>query len=163
MIASVIRQLCAMSILCGAAMSITPEGVVKRVLEIVCSVALIMTVVQPLIGIDFAAYALELARFDEREAEFLADNYDINDKLNRLVIEERYESYIMDKAKMLGVELIDAEVTAEWSMDGFWLPSSVQIICADEQTRRTLSGVIEAELGIPAERQQWSCNGTTEG
>lgn len=163
MISSVIRQLCAMSILCGAAISIAPEGTVRRMLEIVCSVVIISAVAQPFIGVDFAAYALELARFEEREAEFLADNSELNDRLNRLVIEERYETYIMDKANELGAEVYSVEVSVQWSMDGFWTPYSVQISCGSHAGQKELSGRIEAELGVPAERQQWSYYGSTEG
>ena len=164
MIAALIRQLCAMSILCGAAMSITPEGVVKRVLEVVCSAVLISAVIQPLIGIDFAAYALELARVQEREAQFVESGGDLNDRLNRLVIEERCETYIMDKADELGAEIYSAEVSVQWSMDGFWIPWSVRLGCGSgERGLRELGEKIEAELGIPAERQQWSDDGTSEG
>lgn len=162
MISDVIRSLCALSILCGAALSITPEGTVKRLMEIVCSVVLITAVVKPLSGFDFAAYALELARFDQRKEEFLEENYDIHERLNRLVIEERYETYIMDKAMELNAALERAEVTAEWSMEGYWLPYSAELTCAGEECREKLSGLIEAELGIPAGRQRWNCNGTTE-
>ena len=157
MIASVIRQLCAMSILCGAALSIAPAGVVKRVLELVCSAVLISAVAKPLIGVDFTAYALELARYKEREAEFVDNSEALRDRLNRLVIEEKYETYIMDKAEELGDEIGGAEVTARWSTEGCWVPWSVQIHCAGgTEEHRELSGRIEAELGIPAERQQWS-------
>lgn len=162
MIAGVIKQLCAMSLLCGAAMSIAPEGTVKRVLEIVCSVVLLTAVVRPLIGMDFTAYALQLAKFEEKEEEFLDQSADLNDRLNRLVIEEKYETYIMDKAEEQGVGLDGVQVTVEWNMEGFWVPYSVQLDCRNESGREALSGILEAELGIPAERQQWSCDGKTK-
>lgn len=164
MIASAIRQLCAVSILCGAALSIAPEGVVKRVLEIVCSVVVISAVFQPLIGLDLTAYALELARTQELEAELEEQGTELNDRLNRLVIEERCGTYIMDKAQELGVELSGVWVTARWSLEGYWLPWSAELTgeAGDEQ-RAQLAGKLEAELGIPAERQQWSGDESTEG
>ncbi len=160
--AGVIRQLCALSLFCGAAISITPEGTVKRVLEIVCSVVLLTAVVRPLIGMDFAAYALQLAKFEEKEAEFLDQSAGLNDRLNRLVIEEKYETYIMDKAEELDAGLDSAQVTVEWNMEGFWVPYAAQLNCRSESGQKILSGVLEAELGIPVERQQWSCNGKTK-
>ena len=161
MIAGAIRQLCALSLLCGAAMSIAPEGTVKRVLEIVCSAVLVTALIQPFIGMDLAAYALQLARLEEREAEFLEKNGDLNGRLNRLVIEEEAESYIMDKAGQLGAELESVQVTAEWSVEGLWVPSRAELT-GPESCRALLEGVLAAELGIPAEKQQWSCDGTTK-
>ena len=69
MIALCIRQLCALSILCGAALSITPEGAVKRVMSVVCSVVLITAVAQNITRFDFADYSLQLAKNGERSYE----------------------------------------------------------------------------------------------
>ena len=163
MIAGLIRRLCAMSILCGAAMSIAPEGTVKRMLAIVCSAALVSAAAEPLIGLDLSAYALELARYERRQEEFLDANAELNDQLNRLVIEERYEEYIKDKAGQHGWSPDRIKVTVQWSTEGLWVPYALEISgSGNESGRRALSGVIEAELGIPAERQQWSGDGTTE-
>lgn len=159
MIAAAIRQLCALSILCGVAMSITPEGSVKRIMSIVCSVVLISAAVEPITRIDFDVYSLELAKYSERESQLISRSEDMNDRLNRLVIEAEYESYILDKANKLSISEISADVTAYWSVEGFWVPETVEIICrCDEQQQRLLADTIEAELGIPAERQQWRCN-----
>lgn len=164
MIASALRQLCAMSILCGAAMSLAPEGTVKRMMGVVCAVALLSAAIQPLIGLDFSAYALELARYDRREEEFLAENSELNDRLNRLVIQERYETYIRDKAEETGIRVDRIKVAVQWNTEGLWVPYSLEISCTgSERDRQRLRGTVEAELGIPAERQQWSGYGTTEG
>ena len=52
MISQSIRQLCALSLLCGAALSILPEGGVKRVAEVVCTASLIVALVNPLKALD---------------------------------------------------------------------------------------------------------------
>lgn len=159
MIASCIRQLCALSILCGAAMSLAPEGSVKRVMGVLCSVALILAAIQPLKGLDLSQYALELAKYEEREAEFLESGEDMNEMLNRLVIQQGYESYIMDKAAELGIEIQSLSVGVQWNLDGLWVPDSVELhVQSSGESQRKLSGIIEAELGIPAERQYWSEN-----
>lgn len=159
MIASCIRQLCALSIFCGAAMSMAPEGSVKRVMGVLCSAALILAVIQPLKGMDLSQYALELAKYEEREAEFLEGGEDMNDRLNRLVIQEGYETYIKDKATELGIEMRSVSVSAQWNMDGLWVPESVELDGEGAgESKRELSRIIEAELGIPAERQYWSEN-----
>lgn len=157
MIASVIRQICLLSILCGVSMSLAPEGTVKRILSIACSVALVSAVLQPLVGLDFTAYALEIAKNNERRAEFLENNADLNERLNRLVIQAECQTYILDKAEELGTELRRVTVLARWSSEGLWVPYSVELDGTDSAPeRRKLGAVIEAELGIPEERQQWS-------
>ena len=40
MIQESIRQLCAVSIFCGAAINITPEGGVRRIMQLLCTAAL---------------------------------------------------------------------------------------------------------------------------
>ena len=57
-----IRELCAVSLLCGAALSILPEGGVKRVAEILCTASLILTVISPIRELDLDVLALENAR-----------------------------------------------------------------------------------------------------
>lgn len=152
-----IRILCALSVLCGAALSLCPEGGVKRVLNIACSAALLCVIIQPISEFDDSVYALELAKNRQREEALITAGTELSDSLNRLVIEERYEAYILDKAEKLGLEMSGVSVTAEWSMEGLWVPSSAELRCAEnEALRRELSGILEAELGIPAERQQWS-------
>ena len=73
MIHQSIRQLCALSLLCGAALSILPEGGVKRVSEVVCTASLIIAIVSPLKALDMDAYALESARRHELESSLTAD------------------------------------------------------------------------------------------
>ena len=157
MIALCIRQLCALSILCGAALSITPEGAVKRVMSVVCSVVLITAVVKNITRFDFANYSLQLAKNGERSYELSESGAEASERLNRLVIEGEYEAYILDKANDLGIDCASADVAVQWDTEGVWVPYSAQISCeCGEQERGELGDIIEAELGIPAERQQWS-------
>ena len=157
MIASAIRQLCLLSVLCGVAMSLAPEGSVKRILSIACSVVLISAVVQPLAGLDLSTYALELAKNSERKAAFLENSADINDRLNRLVIQQECQTYILDKAGEMGLSLSRVTVLAQWNSAGLWVPYSAELTGTEnEAEQRRLGAVIEAELGIPEERQQWN-------
>lgn len=157
MTAELIRQICALSIFCGAAMSLTPEGGVKRILAILCTAALMVTVLGALRSIDYEDYALEISRYREQEKSFLEQSTEMNERLNRLVIEEEYETYIMDKAREYGLAVERAEVDLRWSTDGLWVPESADIVCrATEEQRSLLTGIIQAELGIAAEKQRWS-------
>ena len=74
--------------------------------------------------------------------------------INQTIIERECAAYILDKADALGLAVSSAAVTARWSEEGFWYPWESRAACS-ESDRETLSAVIEAELGIPAERQSW--------
>ena len=152
-----IRELCAVSLLCGAALSILPEGGVKRVAEILCTASLILAVISPIKEIDMDAYALESARLHELETSLAQQGQEAGERINRLVIEQEYEAYIMDKARELGVNDLTADVEVQWSMEGFWMPWGVELSSGcSQESRERLSRLLESELGIPYERQRWN-------
>lgn len=155
----VLREICALSILCGVAVSITPEGGAKRVIGILSSAILIIAIITPLKDFDFENYALELARYREQEAELTAKGEEINERLNRLVIEKECQAYIMDKAIEIGFEVKEAKVTLQWSTEGVWVPYSAEISGeATPEERLRLGESIKAGLGIPPERVVWAVN-----
>ncbi len=152
-----IRELCAVSLLCGAALSILPEGGVKRVAEILCTASLILAVISPLKELDMDSYALESARLHELESALAQQGQEAGDRLNRLVIEQEYKAYILDKAKELDIDLSSAEVEVQWSMEGFWMPWGAELSSGcSEEDRQRLSRLLESDLGIPYERQRWN-------
>ena len=156
MIQESIRQLCAVSIFCGAAINITPEGGVRRIMQLLCTAALTMAILSPIKEIDFDIYALETARLREAESAINESAERIDDRLNRAVIEEQCEEYILDKAEELGANVSGENVQAQWSLEGIWVPYSVEIDAPDiGSAKAALESVIENELGIPAERQMW--------
>ena len=156
MIQQSIRQLCAMALLCGAALSILPEGGVKRVAEVVCTASLILAIVSPLKSLDMEGYALESAKRHELEAALTDEAEDARRRLNRLVIEQEYEAYIMDKAHELGQEELVVDVEVQWSLEGRWMPygATLRGVCS-QTVKERLSALMAAELGIPYERQRW--------
>ena len=100
----------------------------------------------------FEAYSLDLARIKEREDSLLKSSRELEDKLNRNVIEQQCEAYIVDKAEELGMGQIEAKVGVRWSSEGFWLPEYAEI---KQGYNASLSEYIESELGIAAEKQKW--------
>lgn len=154
-----LRQLCGLSLFCGIALGLMPEGGVKKAASIACTVVLIMTVLLPLGKLDLAQYSLELAKYREMGEQLEERGSQARDSMSRTVIEQECETYIMDKASGLGIELCEVKVRAFWSSEGVWVPQSARIRsdCTESQRKR-LSDVILAELGIPAEKQEWSGN-----
>ena len=156
MMSGAIREICALSILCGAAMSIMPEGGAKRVAGILTAAILLTAILTPLRSIDLESYALLAARYRQQEAELTAQGEEINERLNRAVIEREYETYIMDKANEMGIDIKEADVEVQWSTEKVWLPYSACIAAhAAPAQRAALEDVVAADLGIPGERVTW--------
>ena len=135
-----IRALAGAAVFCAIALALCPEGRPKRVLRAACGVVMAAALLSPALGLDMQALPGEAGQ----EA----------DRLNRTIIELECAAYILDKADALGLAVSSAAVTARWSEEGFWYPWESRAACS-ESDRETLSAVIEAELGIPAERQSW--------
>ena len=156
MIHQSIRKLCVLSLFCGAALSVLPEGGVKRVAEVTCTASLILALVSPLKALDMQTYALESAKRHELETAMSNDAQAAQQRLNRLVIEQEYEAYIMDKAKELGLEGLAVDVEVQWSLDGLWMPygATLRGVCS-QTVKERLSALMAADLGIPYERQRW--------
>ena len=81
---------------------------------------------------------------------------DSSERLQRTVIESELRAYILDKAAQCGVSLADAQVTLQWSTDGYWYPYAVRLVTAGATENSRLAQTIEADLGIPRARQEWS-------
>jgi hypothetical protein len=154
---SAIQQICALSVICGLLLHLAPEGTVRKAMAFASSVVLLACLVQAIRGLDLESYALSLSQNREREQEFLAHSEETRDALDRLVIEREYGAYIMDTARLLQVPLQSAEVEARWSTEGLWIPYAAKLIGEpDEEGKAALTSRIQADLGIPAERQSWA-------
>lgn len=152
-----IRSIAAAALIASLAMALTPKGKVQRVLKVVCGVLLIIAIISPLTDGGTENISVDLAEY-RAKADKIADTAEENDmNLSRGIIEREFEEYILDKASEIGVFLQSADVTVEWGTDGYWYPCEVtlegEITTGD---RNRLSAVIESELGIPTDRQNWS-------
>ena len=109
-----LRELCIMSVICAIACSLSPEGPIKRLLGVCCSVILMLTALKPIGEFDIENFAGFQAKYRELESFLHEDTEIISSSLNRLVIEEEYRTYIMDKAeKEFGEIAKDLEVVGE--------------------------------------------------
>lgn len=144
-------------VICGIALVITPSGRVKKALTILCGAAMCAAFISPLAGIDLDGYSETLAGFKLEAETFASQGEAYSKNLNRTIIEDECEAYILDKAENLGIQLDEVEVLAVWSDEGYWYPSEASIKGSLSQAERNrMSSYIEAELGISAGNQQWS-------
>lgn len=141
---------------CGAILTLLPEGGCKHIVRVLCSAALICAILEPVMGFDFESYAVESVKLRQMENVFKEDAGEISLRLNRTVIERQYCEYILDKAHELGLDSIEVTLDTQWHADGLWLPYYADITGRwDDSHKKRLEMLIRDDLGIPEERQHW--------
>lgn len=80
-----------------------------------------------------------------------------NSSMIKTIIEDKIRSYILQKAEEMGLQC-DAQVHAKKRVDGYPYPERVVIITEsdpDPALKKKLSYILESELGITDENQEW--------
>ena len=148
-----ILGLTAAAMLTACAGILCDKGGTAKVLHFAGGLLLLSALLGPLQGLDWQEYALALSEARELSEKLSGELEEKNRDLERLYIEKECAAYILDEARKLGLEG-SVEVRAKW-MDSAFLPWEARLSFAESQARKTLSGRIEAELGIPEGRQYW--------
>ena len=139
------------SVLLSAAQSLIPPGTVRKAAGFTGGLILLLVLLRPVLGADLGRLELDFdgyqAEISDRQEELAAAQ---TETLAELIAEET-EAYIWDKAGELGVE-VTTRVETRTGEDGIPVPWSAELT---GQRSGALSSYLEAELGIPAERQVW--------
>lgn len=145
----------AMAMLAGVLLALVPKGAVHRSLSFLCGLAMILVALGPLakVNVDALAQAMARARMQAEEAA-LGVTID-NTRWIAELIKEDAEAYIWDRAEALGLTPEAVTVTVEEG-DAYPYPYSVEITADATASQKTqLEQDLEADLAIPAERQEW--------
>lgn len=155
-----LRGICAASVFFGIALMLLPEGRPRRVGSLCVTAALVLMFAGLFHSLEWEGYALGLAQMQDAADAISTDAEVVQRRLNRLVIERECEEYIMDKARDCMLPVRRVKVSAAWSREGVWVPERVSITLAEGgEGRARLASLIEAQLGIPESRQEWSIEG----
>ena len=141
------------SLLCAVADSLMPSGAVKRVGRLVCGLVLMGAILSPVANLDVDGGRRWLdsyfASVRVREAEL---EETVNGQM-KVIIEEEYAAYILDKAAQLGLDCT-VRVECRLSEDGLYLPHRTEVAgLGTAAAQKQLIQVIAEDLGVPAERQ----------
>lgn len=153
---SYLLAIVAVSLLTAILLGLLPKGGVRRAAGLTCAMALAVVVLRPVAALDGESLARAIARL-EMESEQLRTGVEVkNRELVAAIIKQNAETYILDKAASMNMEL-RAEVTVE-SGSGYPYPTAVTLTLTGSPTleqRQALSACIAENLAIPAERQTW--------
>ena len=146
------------ALICSAAITLTPNGKVKSVLKLVCGLLLITAMLTPIINSRAPAMSMSISQYRSRAQELTGQAQKNSNELSRTIIEDELEAYILDKARDSGEAPESVKPEMCWSSEGHWYPQSVTIVGEgmSAAAKKSLENLIEAELGVPAERQYWS-------
>lgn len=153
-VAGWVRGLVGAAAICAIALALCPAGRVRRVLNLVCGAVMAVSLLSPVASFNIVEYSSALAKYSDAALNSSEDGKIAADRLNRAIIQAECAAYILDKADALGVDVIKAEVRVEWNIEGYWFPLECTIAATDPVST-ALEDAIEAELGIPPERQNW--------
>lgn len=152
-----VRAIAGAALICAAATAITPKGKVKNVLKFICGIVVICAIINPVMKKNYLAFSMDMAEYRQQADEIINNAEETQSNLSRTIIEDKLEAYILDKAKSLNAEIQSVSVSVKWGDEGCWYPNEVYLTANIPQREMNLiSNAIEAELGIPKERQYWS-------
>ncbi len=139
-----------------AAMALAPEGPLKKSVRLVAGIVMTAAFLSCAADFDYAALSLNLAKYRAMAEDAVSGAVSAGSARERIIIEEEYAAYILDKARELGAE-IGASVTVRWDDAGYWVPESVTVSGdVPDEVRRSLERTIETDLGVERSRQEWS-------
>ena len=134
--------------------ALVPKGRLRPIVRTTGGVALMLVILQPVLGFDFRDFAVSYQDYAQ-EIQALTEEYREADAAElAAIIEQRTAAYISDKGAALGVDC-HAVVETE-------LRSGVPYPCAvtlDVERNETLAACIAADLGIGKEAQVWQAAG----
>ena len=145
------------SLAVSLAVALVPPGTLRRVLSVTGGLILLLVVLQPLLRVDLKEVKLDTSQYQKSVENRRAELKNADNEQMAKLIAEKMESYILDKAKQLGISCT-VEVTTKTGEDGVPYPSSAALSCPPSEE---LAAYLEQELGISRERQSW--NGTETG
>lgn len=150
-----IWSLAGAAVVCAAALALTPAGPVKKVVQLLCGAVMTAALLSPLLQIDLTEYSWNLARY-RAEADALTGGAEaLRQSLDRNIIEETMCAYILDKARSCGAAVQGAQVSLQWSTEGYWYPVSAVLQGTYDAA---FARWMEAELGILERAQTWRDN-----
>ena len=141
------------ALVCGILTDMSAKTSFEKLIRLLCSVFLAVTVVYPLIRYRFPGWNVDMSIFQPGDEDAVAQGEKIYFQSIASIIRTETEAYILKEAKSIGADLT---VAVELDAGNPPTPESVTIRGNFEASvETTLSQLIADELGIPKEHQTW--------
>ena len=145
-----LTSIAAVTLMLTVVQTMVPEGTLRKISGFTGGLLLLAALLQPVLKTDLGRLRLDFSDYEEAVAARAAELDAAGKEELAAIIAGRTAAYISDKADALGVRVRVRVETEE--REGIPIPVSVEL---EGPWSAELSVWIEAELGIPAERQVW--------
>lgn len=142
-----ITSVVAASVLVSIALTVTPAGSVKKVVQLASGLVMTFVLLTP--------FVRGVPEFDWNMPDISEIDNQSGSELMKEIIEEKTAAYIVNKAQAMGLS-VSAKVLCE---DGDAYPTPAAVIISSDnpgEAKRLLEPVIEADLGISPEGQRYT-------
>ena len=150
-----LRTLIAGTFFVSLALALSPEGKSRSALRFTAGTLMTLLLLRPVLTLRTVSTA-EAWSMERIEAAAIADARENAEEIYNSFIRRETEEYIWNAAAELGIEAPGVRVTLK--TDGA-CPYPWEIALRGDMTgeqQDTLSALLAAELGVPAQRQHWS-------
>lgn len=141
----------AVSAILSVMMSLLPEGSVKKIAGVTGGLALIIVLLQGVVGLRSQNFSISFENYAEDINRQIDAYRNQSQAETETLIQERCGAYISEQAQALGL-VCSAEVVTEWTVDGIPIPIRVTL---DIPFDTALSDIIAQDLGVDEEHQVW--------
>lgn len=145
-----LTSIAAVTLMLTVVQTLVPEGTLRKISGFTGGLLLLAALLQPVLKTDLGQLRLDFSGYEEAIEARTAELDNAGKEELAAIIAGRTAAYISDKADALGVRVRVRVETEE--REGISIPVSVEL---EGPWSAELSVWIEAELGIPAERQVW--------
>ena len=141
------------ALVCGILTDMSAKTSFEKLIRLLCSVFLAVTVVYPLIRYRFPGWNADMSIFQPGDEDAVAQGEKIYFQSIASIIRTETEAYILKEAKSIGANL---EVEIELDAGDPPAPAAVTLRGDfDEAIETRMSRLLTDELGIPKEHQTW--------
>ena len=145
----------ASAIILSLADNLMPDGSVKRIGKLAGGLLLILAILKPVLSLDYEILAGTLANYRYEVQEYSTSLEIENERLKKIIIEDRTGAYIHDRAVELGINCT-VSVQCCINENEQLYPASVTVYGEMTQGQiEELMRIIEAEIAIPSEMQRY--------
>ena len=149
-----ILRLVVASMICTAVgLLLPPKNAVGQVVKLLCGILLVVTVISPLTEISFRNISEYFNNLSIDADDYVEQGSDAMRKQLASIIKEKSETYILDKAGQIGLQ-IGVEVALDENNNS--IPCGVVVTGqVSAYSKKILSDYITDTLGIAKEKQVW--------
>ena len=139
----------------GILTELLSDTAAKTLIRRICALGILLSLLRPLSSPDWdAVLDLQEQPWDPAET-WIAEGQQAAQDAQAACIQHACETYILEKAEMLGVTLTEVSITLNEDLT----PGSARLRGGgNDDLREELREILTGDLGIPKEQQQWIWN-----